>query len=93
VGNDLVARLHKIQSGDDCRTWDWFIGCCGKVEVEANNLHIPEWAVPNVKAIWDAERNCLGKGMSLSSMPLLLNLTLIDVIDDLCMKKGPVWFV
>jgi hypothetical protein len=100
VGNDLVARLHKIQSGDDRCTWDWFIGCRGKVEAEANDLHIPEWVVPNVKAIWDAERNYLEKGMSLSSMPLLLNLmplvlnlTLIDVIDDLCMKKGPVWFV
>jgi hypothetical protein len=93
VGNDLVARLHKIQSGDDRCAWDWFIGCRGIVEAEANDLHIPEWAVPNVEAIWDAERNRLGKGMSLSSMPLLLNLTLIDVIDDLCMKKGPVWFV
>ena len=83
VGNDLTARLYKIQSGDDRCTWDWFIGCWGKVEAEAHDLHIPEWAVPNVKAIWDAERNCLGKGMSLSSMPFLLNLTLIDVINDL----------
>ena len=40
-GNDLTARLYKIQSGDDCCTWDWFIGCWVKVEAKAHNLHIP----------------------------------------------------
>ncbi|PLW29398.1 hypothetical protein PCANC_24333 [Puccinia coronata f. sp. avenae] len=51
-----------MQSGTNHRTWDWFIGCRDKVNAEAHKLQISEWAVPNVKAIWDAERNCHGKG-------------------------------
>jgi hypothetical protein len=68
AADDLTARLYKMQFGTNRCTWDWFIGCWDKVKAEAHELCMPEWVVPNVKAIWDAERNYHGKGMLCSSM-------------------------
>lgn len=43
--------------------WRWYILCDGKIRAGAQDMRIPEWAIPNVKAIWDAKRNRLGKGI------------------------------
>jgi hypothetical protein len=80
-----------MQSETNCRTWDWFIGCWDKVNAEAHEQCIPEWEVPNVKAIWDAERNRHGKGMLCSSM--ITSLILKDSIHGGFFPKGPVWFI
>ena len=91
AADDLTARLYKMQSGTNRCTWDWFIGCRDKFNADAHELRIPEWAVPNVKAIWDAERNRHGKGMFCSSM--ITSLILTDEIHVCCFPKGPVWFI
>ncbi|OAV85433.1 hypothetical protein PTTG_30526, partial [Puccinia triticina 1-1 BBBD Race 1] len=45
----------------ELEAWKWHIVCQGKMTSGAHDMGIPKWAVPNVKAIWDAKRNRLGK--------------------------------
>jgi len=92
VDNDLIDRLYKSQCKSDHGNWDWFIEFQAKVEAEARDWRIPEWAVPNVKAIWDAQRNRLGKGMSCLSVIILFSLILMDLIHCGSFPKGPLWF-
>ncbi|PLW10474.1 hypothetical protein PCANC_07110 [Puccinia coronata f. sp. avenae] len=70
VGDDLVARLHKIQSGDDRRTWDWFIISQHRQEMLASlplNNTIKE-IFANIKATSDTE---LTPPRALVRIPLL----------------------
>ena len=61
----------------DRRAWDWHILCQGKVTAGANDMRVSKWAIPNVKAIWNARRNRLGKGLFTGSKLVITTSQLI----------------
>ena len=48
---------------EDTTSWEGYVILQGKVNADARDLKIPESATPNVKALWNARRTRLGRGM------------------------------
>ncbi|KAA1068418.1 hypothetical protein PGT21_025649 [Puccinia graminis f. sp. tritici] len=67
--DQLSPLSHIDEYEQDRRAWDWHVLISGRVTAAARDMSIPEWAIPNVKAIWDARRNIYGKGPLLFTAP------------------------